>query len=102
MRHILVPQRLEDILANTSSAKKRIRQNEKRRVRNKADRTRARSHVRIARAALESGDSEAASAAVLLAARERDRAAAKGVIHSKNASRRKGRLMKQLAALVKG
>lgn len=89
-------------MANTLSAKKRIRQNEKRRVRNKADRTRARSTVRSARAALESGDSEAASAAVLLASSELDRAAAKGVIHSKNASRRKGRLMKQLAALVKG
>ena len=89
-------------MANTLSAKKRVRQNEKRRVRNKADRTRARSTVRSARAALESGDSEAASAAVLLAASELDRAAAKGVIHSKNAARRKGRLMKQLAALVKG
>ena len=71
-------------------------------MRNKADRTRARNQVRSARAALESGDSESASAAVLLAASELDRAAAKGVIHSKNAARRKGRLMKQLAALVKG
>ena len=97
-----MPQRLEEPLANTLSAKKRIRQNEKRRVRHKADRTRARNQVRIARAALDSGDSEAASAAVHLAASELDRAAAKGVIHSKNASRRKGRLMKQLAALVKG
>ncbi|MCH7567332.1 MAG: 30S ribosomal protein S20 [Chloroflexi bacterium] len=89
-------------MANTSSAKKRVRQNEKRRVRNKADRARARNQVRSARAALDSGDPEAASAAVLLAARELDRAAAKGVIHSKNAARRKGRLMSQLAALVKG
>ncbi|MEE9216495.1 MAG: 30S ribosomal protein S20 [Anaerolineales bacterium] len=89
-------------MANTLSAKKRIRQNEKRRVRNKADRTRTRNQVRMARAALESGDSEAASAAVHLAASELDRAAAKGVFHSKNAARRKSRLMKQLAALVKG
>ena len=88
-------------MANTRSAKKRIRQNEKRRVRNQSDRTRARNYVRRARAALESGDREAASAAVRLAASELDRAATKGVIHSKNAARRKGRLMKQLAALAK-
>ena len=88
-------------MANTRSAKKRIRQNEKRRVRNQSDRTRARNYVRRERAAVESGDPEAASAAVRLAASELDRAATKGVIHSKNAARRKGRLMKQLAALAK-
>ena len=71
-------------------------------MRNKADRTRARNHVRIARAALDARDPEKAAAAVRLAAIELDRAAAKGVIHSKNAARRKGRLMKQLAALAKG
>jgi len=70
-------------------------------VRNQSDRTRARNYVRQARAALESGDAEAASVAVRLAASELDRAATKGVIHSKNAARRKGRLMKQLAALAK-
>lgn len=70
-------------------------------MRNQSDRTRARNYVRQARAALESGDPEAASAAVRLAASELDRAATKGVIHSKNAARRKGRLMKQLAALAK-
>ena len=70
-------------------------------MRNQSDRTRARSYVRRARAALESGDPEAASVAVQLAASELDRAATKGVIHSKNAARRKGRLMKQLAALAK-
>ncbi|MCH8877822.1 MAG: 30S ribosomal protein S20, partial [Chloroflexi bacterium] len=50
-------------MANTRSAKKRIRQNEKRRVRNQSDRTRARNYVRRARAALQTGDPGAASAA---------------------------------------
>ena len=71
-------------------------------MRNKRDLTRARNYVRNAREALGSGDPEAASAAVHMATSELDRAAAKGVIHSKNASRRKGRLMKQLAVLLKG
>ena len=88
-------------LANTLSAKKRIRQNAKRRERNKTVRTRARSHVRNARLAIEAGDAEAATAAVKLATSDLDRAASKGVIHSKNAARRKSRLMKRLAAMFK-
>lgn len=88
-------------MANTLSAKKRIRQNAKRRERNKAVRTRARSQVRSARMAIESGDAEAAAAAVHIAASGLDTAASKGVIHHKNAARRKSRLMKQLAAMTK-
>ena len=47
-------------------------------------------------------DSAAAEEAVKLAISELDRAAAKGVIHANNASRRKARLMKQLAKTHKG
>jgi small subunit ribosomal protein S20 len=85
-------------LANTRSAKKRIRQNEKRRNRNRPVRTRARTQVRAARLALAASDLEKAPAAVLEAVRQLDRAAAAGVIHPRNAARRKSRLMKQLAA----
>ncbi len=81
-------------MANTRSAKKRIRQNEKQRARNKMYRTRARSQVKQARSAIEAGDSAAAQEAVLSAISELDKAAARGVIHPNNASRRKGRLMK--------
>lgn len=86
-------------MANTQSAKKRIRQNEKRRVRNLSWRTRAKTHVKRARTALASRELEAATSAVQQAAQELDRAAAKGAIHHRNAARRKGRLMKQLAEL---
>ncbi len=86
-------------MANTRSAKKRIRQNEKRRLRNKAVRTRTRRQIKQARTALEAGDPEAARGAVLKAVSELDRAASKGVIHRNNASRRKRRLMKRLAAI---
>jgi small subunit ribosomal protein S20 len=86
-------------LANTQSAKKRIRQNEKRRVRNLSWRTRAKTYVKRARAALASQEVEQADTAVLEAAKELDRAAARGAIHHRNAARRKGRLMKQLAEL---
>ena len=88
-------------MANTESAKKRIRQNVKRRARNRVYRTRARTYIKRARAALVTGEVDAATSAVQLATIELDRAASKGVIHRNNAARRKGRLMKQLAALKK-
>ena len=90
---------MEDTLANTASAKKRIRQNAKRRIRNRIYRTQARTHVKRARIALETNDAESAIEAVRLAVSTLDQAASKGVIHRKNASRRKSRLMKRLAAL---
>jgi small subunit ribosomal protein S20 len=88
-------------LANTRSAQKRIRQNEKRRVRNRVYRGQARTFVKKARLAIDSGDVDAARAATLEAVGALDKAAQKGVLHNNNASRRKSRLMKQLAALEK-
>ena len=86
-------------MANIKSAIKRNRQNEKRRQRNRVYRGRARTFVRRARLAIDSGDVEAARAATLEAVSALDKAAQKGVLHDNNASRRKGRLMKSLAAL---
>jgi small subunit ribosomal protein S20 len=88
-------------LANTRSAKKRILQNEKRRSRNRVFRGRARTFVKKARLAIDSGDLEAARTATIEAVKELDKAAQKGVLHKNNASRRKSRLMKSLAALEK-
>ncbi len=68
-------------------------------MRNKVWRNRARTTVREARTAIDSGDREAAENATLVAIEQLDKAASKGVIHSKNASRRKSRLMKLLAAM---
>jgi len=90
---------MEDTLANTASAKKRIRQNAKRRIRNRIYNSQARTYVKRARIALETNDAESANEAVRQAVSTLDRAASKGVIHRKNAARRKSRLMKHLAAL---
>ena len=86
-------------MANTLSAKKRIRQNAKRRIRNRIVRGRTRTAVKQARTAIDSGDAQAAVEAVKLAVSHLDRTANKGVIHRKNAARRKSRLMKRLAKL---
>jgi small subunit ribosomal protein S20 len=88
-------------LANTASAVKRVRSNARKAARNKVVRTEARSSVRKARAELEAQDPAAARAATLEAISILDSAASKGVIHKNNASRRKGRLMKQLAKMEK-
>ena len=99
--HAVIPERLVGgtTLANLKSAIKRNRQNKKRRLRNRVFRGQARTFVRDARASFLEEDLEEARAATLKAVSALDKAAEKGVLHKNNASRRKGRLMKQLAAL---
>ena len=86
-------------MANIKSQIKRNKQNEKRRLRNRVYRGQARVAVRKARTVMEGDNIEESKAAVIAAVSALDKAAEKGVIHRKNASRRKGRLMKKLAAL---
>ncbi|NLH06147.1 MAG: 30S ribosomal protein S20 [Chloroflexi bacterium] len=69
------------------------------RLQTQRHRSRARTAVKQARQAIASGDLNAAEEAVREAAKWLDHAASKGVIHPNNASRRKSRLMKQLARL---
>jgi small subunit ribosomal protein S20 len=85
-------------LANTASALKRIRSNNRKRLRNRIVRTRTRTAIRAAREATP----EEARAATLAAISALDRAAQKGVIHRNNAARRKSRLMKYLAQVEAG
>lgn len=86
-------------MATHKSALKRIRQNEKRRLHNRTYRNRARTLVKQARAAIDSGDLEEARKATRVAVRDLDKLASRGVVHKRNAARRKSRLMKQLARL---
>jgi len=81
-------------LANTKSAIKNIRKNERRRLRNQVFRTRARTMVKKARLAIMAGRVEEAQEAIRQAYSALDKAAEKGVIHKNNAARRKARLMR--------
>jgi len=84
-------------VANIKSQIKRNRQNEQRRIANKAKRSALRTRVKVAVQA-GAGDDEAQAAATLKeAVRSIDRAAAQGLIHKNQASNRKSRLMKKLA-----
>jgi len=86
-------------LANIKSQIKRNKQNQKKRLRNRVFRGRARTFVQKARSSIEDGNAEEARAATMTAISALDKAAEKGIIHRNNAARRKSRLMKQLATL---
>lgn len=87
-------------MANIRSALKRMRQGEKRRLRNAAARSAARSAVRGVRGALGAGTADEARAQLGRAIRLLDKAVTKGVLHKNAAARRKSRLMRQLNALA--
>ena len=87
-------------MANNKSQEKRNRQNEKRRLRNKAVRSELKTRSRSAVAAAEAGDGDAAREALRLAQQRIDTAASSGVLHRNTAARRKSRLEKQVRALL--
>lgn len=88
-------------MANLQSAKKRIRQNIKRREHNRRYRSAARTYIRRSRELISAGRLDEAEEAVRLAASTLDKAARKGVIHPNNAARRKSRIMSQLSEAKK-
>lgn len=83
-------------MANIKSQKKRILTNAKDAERNKAIKSELRTRVKTAVKTAGTDDGEAA---VRLAVKRLDMAAAKGVIHPNQAARRKSRLMKQTNAV---
>ncbi len=86
-------------MANHKSAEKRIRQNEKRRMRNKSVRTAMRSVVKNCRTALEGSDAEEAREKFRAAERSLRRAASKGIIPKARVDRAVSRLAKRLNTL---
>jgi len=83
-------------LPTSKSAQKEERVAEKRRLRNKSIQSQTKTSVTKAEKFIFSGNLEEARGAVVAAASSLDKAASKGIIHSKNAARRKSRLMKKL------
>ncbi len=79
-------------MANTKSAKKRIRQAEKRRTRNRYHRSRMRTAVKQLRVLVDEGNGDGARAALSETLGLIDATAQKGVIHRNAASRTKSRL----------
>jgi len=86
-------------VANIKSQKKRIRTNEKARLRNKDVKSSVKTAIRKFREAVDAGDSAAATALAREANRALDKAASKGVIHKNQAANRKSAISKRAAAL---
>jgi small subunit ribosomal protein S20 len=86
-------------MANIRSAEKRLRQSEKRRIRNIAVRGSVRTAVKSARTALTGTSAEEARASVARMIRVLDKAVTKGILHKNAAARRKSRLTRQLNAM---
>lgn len=76
-------------MANIKSQIKRNRQNEARRVRNKAVKSELKTAVRRFREAADAGDTATATTALRSASKLLDKAASKGVIHKNQAANRK-------------
>ena len=86
-------------MAQIASAKKRIRQTERRTARNRARVSRIRSQLRKVEEAIASGDREAASVALRTAQPEIMRGVTKGVLPKNTASRKISRLSARIRSL---
>ncbi len=86
-------------MANIKSQLKRIKTNEKARLRNKAVKSSLKTSVRKFREAVDAGDRDTAATLLRQAGRELDKAASKGVIHQNQAANRKSAMAKQAASL---
>ena len=86
-------------MPNIASAKKRMRQEEKRRARNRSVKSTVRTHITTARNAIATNPADPTTEEAIRAAiSELDSAVSKGVLHRNNAARRKSRLMARLHA----
>ena len=86
-------------MANIKSQIKRNRQNEKRRLRNKAVKSSLKTAIRKFNEATAAGDTENAATLMRDASRKLDKAVSKGVIHKNQAANRKSAIAKRVASL---
>lgn len=87
-------------MANHKSAVKKIRQDEVRRLRNRAYKTRFKHVIKNVEAALNEKNKELAQKALQEAISIIDRISGKGIVHKNTAARQKSRLTKKVNALA--
>ena len=86
-------------MANIKSQIKRIKTNEKRRVRNKSVKSSVKTAIRKFREAAESGDKDKAVELLRDASKKLDKAASKGVIHANQAANKKSAMAQRANGL---
>ena len=87
-------------MANIKSQIKRNRQNEKRRLRNKAVKSSLKTAIRKFNEAVQAGDTATAQTLLRDASRKLDKAVSKGVIHKNQAANRKSAIAKRRDSLA--
>jgi small subunit ribosomal protein S20 len=86
-------------VANIKSQIKRIKTNEKARLRNKAVKSSLKTAIKRFRVAADAGDRDTASVELRSASRALDKAVSKGVIHKNQAANKKSAMAHRAASL---
>ncbi len=89
-------------MAHSSSAKKRVRQNIKQRLRNRRRKLAVKDAIRTFDEVVTSGKTDEAATQLKEVYKQLDKTAARGTIHKKTAARKKSRLAKQLSRTTAG
>ncbi|GIW78670.1 MAG: 30S ribosomal protein S20 [Gemmatales bacterium] len=79
-------------MPHTRSAKKRLRQNVKRRLYNRSNKRAIKTQIKKVLAALETGEAEQVQKEFRLAVKKLDKAAARRILHPNTAARKKSKL----------
>ncbi|MCV7191539.1 30S ribosomal protein S20 [Mycolicibacterium brumae] len=79
-------------MANIKSQQKRIKTNERRRLRNQSAKSSLRTAIRGFREAIDAGEKDKASELLVSTSRKLDKAASKGIIHKNQAANKKSAL----------
>ena len=87
-------------MAHSLQAKKRARQDAKRRTINRARKSQIKTQIKHFETAISSGNAEAAGEQYKLIVKKLDKTAATSTMHKKTAARKKSRLAKKLNALT--
>ena len=86
-------------MAHSLQAKKRVKQNTKRRTINRARKSQVKTQIKHFEEALETGDVTVADEQYKLVTKKLDKTAATSTMHKKTAARKKSRLAKKLNTL---
>ena len=87
-------------MANTASAKKRNKQNERNRTQNRARKSALKTSTRKFLDAVRAGELQQAQEVFVKVQKQLDQVSAKGTLHRNTAARRKSRLAKRLNAAL--
>ena len=85
-------------MANLASAKKRIKQNERNRIRNRARMNKLKTETRKFQDAIHDGNLDTAKELLVQVTKRIDQVAAKGTLHKNTAARKKSQLARNLNA----